>query len=63
MTDRDIACELLQNLRTEHFLYESHGTVCTSHARTVDRNDSGRFLAAVLQGVQPEVRKLGGFVD
>src|ERR1700675_449815 len=60
MADGDAAREMRDYLRRENLLHVAHGFVDV-HVRAVRRRDPRRFLSAMLQRVEAEIRHLRRF--
>jgi hypothetical protein len=61
VADGDVAGELRHVDRVESLGNETHCFRCARSGGSVQGDDSGRFLPAVLKRIQTEVRDLGGF--
>ena len=59
MPGGQVAGEFLQGTLVEHVGDQAHFLV-DGHLAAIAGDDAGAFLAAVLQGVEPEVDELGG---
>ena len=60
VTDRDVAGETGHDLLAEDVGDESHATMRPGDASSIHRDHASRFLAAMLEAVEPEIREAGG---
>ena len=56
MTDRHVTGQPGEHAFTEDIGHESHAAVRARHTSPIHRDHASRFLAPVLQAVEPEVR-------